>query len=76
MTNETPAPVSSIQTSPESRSCGDSDGKNDTLSETVTHSITLHRTRTLPHGVILGYSDDFPDRQFLIVPTDKGPTDE
>ena len=36
------------------------------------YEITLHRTEYLlgGGGIMLGFSDDFPSRQFLIVPDD------
>lgn len=42
--------------------------------ETVTHSITFQRTELIPggRGAMLAYSDDFPDKQFLIVPNREG----
>jgi hypothetical protein len=32
--------------------------------------ITIHRSQLIPggHGARIGFSDDFPDRQFLIIP--------
>jgi hypothetical protein len=32
--------------------------------------VTLHRTHLIPgaNGALLGFSDDHPDRQFLIIP--------
>jgi hypothetical protein len=35
--------------------------------------ITLHRTELTPcgNGARLGFSDDFPDKQFLILPEER-----
>lgn len=30
--------------------------------------ITFQRTEPIPGGAILAFSDEFPDRQFLIIP--------
>jgi hypothetical protein len=37
-----------------------------------TFEFTIHRTELIPggNGALIGYSDDFPDKQFLIVPKD------
>jgi len=36
----------------------------------VTYEITLHRTELIPggNGARIGWSDDYPDKQFLIIP--------
>ena len=38
--------------------------------DTIAYSITIHRSELIPggNGAIIGLSDDFPDRQFLVVP--------
>ena len=34
------------------------------------YSITVHRSELLPggRGALIGYSDDYPDHQFLVIP--------
>jgi hypothetical protein len=38
--------------------------------EIITHTITIHRSELIPGGggARIGYSDDYPDRQFLVIP--------
>jgi hypothetical protein len=38
--------------------------------DVVTYEITLHRTELIPggNGARIGWSDDYPDKQFLIIP--------
>jgi hypothetical protein len=40
------------------------------MSDNETFDITLHRTELVPggNGIRLGYSDNHPGRQFLIIP--------
>lgn len=43
--------------------------------EVVEHTITMHRSELIPggNGARIGYSDDHPGKQFLIIPERPGP---
>lgn len=39
----------------------------------IKYTITLHRTQLIPGGMgaLIGFSDDYPDRQFLCMPPEQ-----